>query len=45
MYMDEPNGKSHPNLIKKFELEQNLIMAESELEPEPCDLGGEHSIV
>lgn len=27
------------NLIKKFELDPNLIIAESKLQPEPCDLG------
>jgi len=27
------------NLVKKFELEPNLIIVELELEPEPCDLG------
>ena len=35
---DEPNGKLHLNLIKKFELETNLIISETKVEPEPCHL-------
>lgn len=27
------------NLIKKFELKLNLIIAEPKLKPEPCDIG------
>jgi hypothetical protein len=39
MYIDEPNVEPYPNLIEKFEFESNFILAESELEPKPCDLG------
>jgi hypothetical protein len=38
MYIVEPEVEPHPNLIRKFELESNLILAEPELEPEPCDI-------
>jgi len=37
--MDEPNGQSYPKLSEKFELESNFIVAELELELEPCDFG------
>ena len=39
MYIVEPEVEPHPNLIRKFEPESNLILAEPELEPEPCDIG------
>lgn len=38
MHRDEPNGEPHPNRIRKFEFEPNLILAEPELEPEPRDI-------
>ena len=38
MYIDEPNGEPYRNPIKKFELEPNLIIAELEFNPEPCDI-------
>jgi hypothetical protein len=38
MYIVEPEVEPHPNLIRKFEPESNLILAEPELEPEPCDI-------
>ena len=39
MYIVEPEVEPHSNLIRKFEPESNLILAEPELEPEPCDIG------
>ena len=36
---DKPKVEPHPNLIGKFEPESKLIVAQHELEPEPCDLG------
>ena len=36
IYIDEPIVEPHLNLIKKFEPELNLILAEPE--PEPCDI-------
>lgn len=41
MCIDEPNGKPHLNLIKKFEHEPNLII----VKPEPCDLGWDTSLI
>lgn len=31
------------NLIGKFEFESNLIVAELEFEPEPCDIGSHYA--
>ena len=39
MYIHEPNGEPHPNLIRNFELELNLIVVKPEPETELCDLG------
>lgn len=41
MYIDKP----HLNLIGKFEFELSLIVAEPELEYEPCDLGWNCSLI
>ena len=38
IYIVEPIVEPHPNLIGIFEPEPNLILAEPEPEPKPCDL-------
>jgi hypothetical protein len=45
MYIVEPEVEPHLNLIRKFEPESNLILAEPELEPKPCDIAYRGEVV